>query len=72
MDGIVSGMHERDSSHYDLLRAFQPDDSLDRMSAEAEHHNYRSHEFGDAVFIVRDANRGVADDDQRCARRMSA
>jgi S-adenosylmethionine:tRNA ribosyltransferase-isomerase len=65
-------MHERASSHYDLLRAFQADDSLDRMSVEAERHDYRSHEFGDAVFVSRDANRGTVDDDQRCASRMTA
>jgi S-adenosylmethionine:tRNA ribosyltransferase-isomerase len=65
-------MHEPGSSHYDLLRAFQTDDSLDRMSVEAERHDYRSHEFGDAVFVMRDPNRETADDDQRCARRISA
>jgi S-adenosylmethionine:tRNA ribosyltransferase-isomerase len=72
VDGILSGMHERASSHYDLLRAFQADDSLDRMSVEAERHDYRSHEFGDAVFVSRDANRVTVDDDQRCASRMTA
>jgi len=72
VDGIVSGMHERGSSHYDLLRAFHADDSLDRMSVEAERHDYRSHEFGDAVFVIRDQNREIVDDDQRCARRISA
>ena len=65
-------MHERGSSHYDLLRAFHADDSLDRMSVEAERHDYRSHEFGDAVFVIRDQNREIVDDDQRCARRISA
>jgi S-adenosylmethionine:tRNA ribosyltransferase-isomerase len=72
VDGIVSGMHERGSSHYDLLRAFQTDDSLDHMSVEAERHDYQSHEFGDAVFIVRDRTRGNAGDDQRWASRISA
>jgi S-adenosylmethionine:tRNA ribosyltransferase-isomerase len=53
VDGIVSGMHEPDTSHYELLRAFQGDDALARMAAEAEQHDYRAHEFGDAVFIER-------------------
>jgi Queuosine biosynthesis protein len=53
VDGIVSGMHERGTSHYELLRAFQEDDALARMAAEAEKHEYRAHEFGDAVFMER-------------------
>jgi S-adenosylmethionine:tRNA ribosyltransferase-isomerase len=53
VDAIVSGMHEPESSHYQLLRAFQRDEALARMSAEAETHGYLAHEFGDAVFIER-------------------
>ena len=53
VDGIVSGMHEPGTSHYELLRAFQEDDTLETMAAEAEDRDYRSHEFGDAVFIER-------------------
>jgi S-adenosylmethionine:tRNA ribosyltransferase-isomerase len=53
VDGIVSGMHEPGTSHYELLRAFQEDGALETMVAEAEEHGYRTHEFGDAVFIER-------------------
>ena len=53
VDGIVSGMHEPGTSHYELLRAFQEDDALDTMAKEAEAHDYRTHEFGDAVLIDR-------------------
>jgi S-adenosylmethionine:tRNA ribosyltransferase-isomerase len=53
VDGIVSGMHEPGTSHYELLGAFQERDALETMAAEAEDHDYRSHEFGDAVFIER-------------------
>jgi len=53
VDAIVSGMHERGTSHYELLRAFQEDDTLETMAAEAEEHDYHGHEFGDAVFIER-------------------
>ena len=53
VDGIVSGMHEPGTSHYELLRAFQQDDVLARMAAESEQHDYRAHEFGDALFIER-------------------
>ena len=53
VDGIVSGMHETGTSHYELLRAFQEDDALEMMVGEAEDHDYQTHEFGDAVFIER-------------------
>ena len=53
VDGLVSGMHEPGTSHYELLRAFQEDDVLDTMVAEAEEHDYRAHEFGDAVLLER-------------------
>jgi S-adenosylmethionine:tRNA ribosyltransferase-isomerase len=58
VDGIVSGMHEPGTSHYELLRAFQEDDVLERMAVEAEGHDYQSHEFGDAIFIGRFEERG--------------
>jgi len=53
VDGIVSGMHEPGTSHYELLGAFQESDTLETMATEAEDRDYRSHEFGDAVFIER-------------------
>lgn len=53
VDGLVSGLHEPGSSHYELLRAFQHDDALERMSEEADGLGYCAHEFGDAVFIAR-------------------
>jgi S-adenosylmethionine:tRNA ribosyltransferase-isomerase len=53
VDAIVSGTHERGTSHYELLRAFQDDDALRRMDEQAEAHGYRTHEFGDSVFLVR-------------------
>jgi S-adenosylmethionine:tRNA ribosyltransferase-isomerase len=53
VDGIVSGMHEPGTSHFELLRAFQEDDALATMAAEAEAGDYHGHEFGDVVFIER-------------------
>ena len=53
VDAIVSGVHETDTSHYELLRAFQRDDVLARATVEAEAKDYLAHEFGDAVLIVR-------------------
>jgi S-adenosylmethionine:tRNA ribosyltransferase-isomerase len=52
VDALVSGLHERGSSHYELLRAFQTDGALERMTAEAEAGGYKAHEFGDAVFVA--------------------
>ena len=53
VDAIVSGMHERGSSHYELLRAFQKDSALARMTEQAEAGGYRAHEFGDGIFLSR-------------------
>ena len=48
---ILSGTHEPDTSHYELLRAFADDRTLDHMDEELNAHNYRTHEFGDSVFL---------------------
>ena len=53
VDALVTGQHEPGTSHYELLRAFQDDSVLGQMIAEAEMHGYRTHEFGDSLFIVR-------------------
>ncbi|HEY3043069.1 MAG TPA: S-adenosylmethionine:tRNA ribosyltransferase-isomerase [Vicinamibacterales bacterium] len=51
VDAILSGAHEPDSSHYQLLRAFADDAVLSRASAALEGTGYRTHEFGDSVLI---------------------
>jgi S-adenosylmethionine:tRNA ribosyltransferase-isomerase len=53
VDAIVSGTHERGTSHYDVLRAFQDDEVLAQMEREADALGYRTHEFGDSVFLSR-------------------
>jgi S-adenosylmethionine:tRNA ribosyltransferase-isomerase len=53
VDVIVSGTHEPGSSHYDLLRAFTDCVTLARSAAALETHHYRTHEFGDSVWIER-------------------
>jgi S-adenosylmethionine:tRNA ribosyltransferase-isomerase len=53
VDAIISGIHEAGSSHYELLRAFQDDHTLQAMSEHAEARGYLAHEFGDAVFVSR-------------------
>lgn len=57
VDAILSGTHERDTSHYQMLRAFVDDVMLDEVSRALETHGYRTHEFGDSVFIERSSRR---------------
>ena len=66
VDAIVSGVHERGTSHYELLGAFQDGETLERMESEAEARGYRRHEFGDSVFLERSSFKfveAVKDDD---------
>jgi S-adenosylmethionine:tRNA ribosyltransferase-isomerase len=51
VDAILSGTHEPGTSHYELLRAFMDDATLERAACELEARQYRTHEFGDSVFI---------------------
>jgi S-adenosylmethionine:tRNA ribosyltransferase-isomerase len=53
VDTILSGTHEPDSSHYQLLRAFADDATLAEVTAALDAHAYRTHEFGDSVLIER-------------------
>jgi S-adenosylmethionine:tRNA ribosyltransferase-isomerase len=53
IDAIVSGTHERGSSHYELRRAFQADEALRRMEREADERQYTTHEYGDSVLMFR-------------------
>jgi S-adenosylmethionine:tRNA ribosyltransferase-isomerase len=55
VDALVTGQHEPGTSHYELLRAFQSDEVLRRVIAEASARDYRTHEFGDSLFIGRQA-----------------
>jgi S-adenosylmethionine:tRNA ribosyltransferase-isomerase len=62
-DAILSGTHEVDTSHYQLLRAFADDADLRRVNYALEQGGYRTHEFGDSVLI----ERRCADCVQLCA-----
>ena len=53
VDAIVTGVHEPGDSHYELLRAFADDAVLRRISSALDDHGYRTHEFGDSVFLER-------------------
>ena len=52
-DAMLSGTHTPGTSHYELLRAFADDATLNRADAELEARGYRTHEFGDSVFVER-------------------
>jgi len=52
-DAIISGTHEPGTSHYELLRAFTDDEMLEDMDAQLQANGYRTHEFGDSVFVER-------------------
>lgn len=51
VDAILSGTHEPGTSHYELLRAFLEDATLERATNELSSHHYKTHEFGDSVLI---------------------
>ena len=57
VDAILSGTHERGTSHYELLRAFVDDEILGHIDHELNARDYRTHEFGDSVFLERAANK---------------
>ena len=48
---LVSGTHEPGTSHYDMLRAFVDEITLTRIGRELDEHGYRTHEFGDSIFV---------------------
>ncbi len=50
-DGLLTGTHDVSESHYQLLRAFLPENILARVSQHLEDHNYLTHEFGDSCLI---------------------
>lgn len=52
-DALLSGTHEAGSSHHELLRAFVADATLARVDVALESGGYRTHEFGDSVFVER-------------------
>jgi S-adenosylmethionine:tRNA ribosyltransferase-isomerase len=52
VDGILTGMHEPETSHFALLRAFAPARLLERALAAAEQAEYLQHEFGDTMLIL--------------------
>jgi S-adenosylmethionine:tRNA ribosyltransferase-isomerase len=52
IDGLLTGLHEPDSSHLDLLRATAGEALLERSYEAALERGYRWHEFGDSHLIL--------------------
>jgi S-adenosylmethionine:tRNA ribosyltransferase-isomerase len=52
VDGLLTGLHEAESSHLDLLRAAAGEGFLSRSYREALRRGYRWHEFGDSQLIL--------------------
>jgi len=52
IDMLITGLHEPQASHFDLLRAFVPGPLLRRAYAEAVERDYLWHEFGDSALII--------------------
>jgi S-adenosylmethionine:tRNA ribosyltransferase-isomerase len=52
VDALLTGFHEPEASHLDLLRAFLDERSLERAYAHALAHRYLWHEFGDLNLIT--------------------
>jgi S-adenosylmethionine:tRNA ribosyltransferase-isomerase len=52
IDGLLTGWHEPESSHLELLEAAAGPDLLARSYAAARAHGYRWHEFGDSHLIL--------------------
>jgi S-adenosylmethionine:tRNA ribosyltransferase-isomerase len=51
LDGLITGWHEPQSSHLDVLRAAAGDELLARSYQAALEHGYRWHEFGDSQLV---------------------
>ena len=51
VSAVLSGTHEPGASHYELMRAFVNDRTLRQVDDELERRGYRTHEFGDSVFL---------------------
>jgi S-adenosylmethionine:tRNA ribosyltransferase-isomerase len=52
VDGLLTGLHEPEASHLDLLAAFLDRPALDRAYAAALASGYLWHEFGDVCLLL--------------------
>jgi S-adenosylmethionine:tRNA ribosyltransferase-isomerase len=52
VDGLLTGLHEPKTSHFELLEAFAPRALLERAVAHAATAGYLQHEFGDSCLVL--------------------
>ena len=57
VDAILSGVHEAGTSHFELLRAFAADEILEAADHALNARGYRTHEFGDSIFLEKSSPR---------------
>jgi len=57
VDAILSGVHEAGTSHFELLRAFAAADILEAADHALNALGYRTHEFGDSIFLEKSRRR---------------
>ena len=57
VDAILSGVHEAGTSHFQLLRAFADDEILDAADHALNARGYRTHEFGNSIFLEKSSPR---------------
>jgi S-adenosylmethionine:tRNA ribosyltransferase-isomerase len=51
-DGLLTGVHEPGTSHFDLLGAFVRRPLLEAALEHAAREGYLGHEFGDAMLVL--------------------
>ena len=71
VDAILTGIHQPGESHFELLRAFADDASLDRVAAAVIARDYRAHEFGDSMLLERQLRLDFNSHDAAAARDAS-
>jgi S-adenosylmethionine:tRNA ribosyltransferase-isomerase len=59
VDGVLTGLHEPGSSHFELLTAFAAAPLLERAHRAAEAEGYLAHEFGDSMLVLASARRAA-------------
>jgi S-adenosylmethionine:tRNA ribosyltransferase-isomerase len=52
VEGVLSGFHDRGSSHLELLEGVAGTELLERAYASAREHGYLRHEFGDVLLVL--------------------
>jgi S-adenosylmethionine:tRNA ribosyltransferase-isomerase len=67
VDAILTGIHQPGESHFQLLRAFADDASLDRIATAVIARDYRGHEFGDSMLLERQLRLDVGSHDAATA-----